>query len=427
MKIKTSILSLGLVALLLIAFSPSQAQQFGYNFSGGIFNTNGNGGVNAHLQNGTYGQFGANDRWAAIGQVPFAAVPGIFQYGMRLQAEEYQGLFQMEQETAQDAFVNPRNLIIGFGAVKNSTTQPAPSSLEVRYIQQDQSGLFPTLSTVDIMSVVPATTKNISSTVIGICGFGSVAPCYGRVGIERTNPTYTLDVNGLIRGTNVAISSDARFKKDINTIDNGISVLQNLRGTTYEFRADEDFGEEAEFDFTEGKQAGFIAQEVEEILPHLVYTDEQGFKSVNYMGMLPYLVEGVKTVDNENASLKTQVAELQAQNESLIRRIEALEGNSAADKGAGSSLGLEPAQLFQNVPNPFDKATEIRYFIPEGSSNSQLLVFDMNGRQLRNYDLTNSGEGKVVIEGSDMEAGMYFYSLVADGIEIDTKRMILTK
>ena len=51
----------------------------------------------------------------------------------------------------------------------------------------------------------------------------------------------------------------------------------------------------------------------------------------------------------------------------------------------------------------------------------------MNGRQLRSYDLREAGEGSVTIQGNELEAGMYIYSLLANGEEIATKRMILTK
>ena len=51
----------------------------------------------------------------------------------------------------------------------------------------------------------------------------------------------------------------------------------------------------------------------------------------------------------------------------------------------------------------------------------------MNGKQIAEYPVSERGNAQVIIEGSSLEAGMYMYSLIADGNVIDTKRMILTR
>ena len=56
-----------------------------------------------------------------------------------------------------------------------------------------------------------------------------------------------------------------------------------------------------------------------------------------------------------------------------------------------------------------------------------LYIYNMNGRQLKTIDLTARGEGEIMINGGELAAGMYLYSLVADGQEVATKRMILTE
>lgn len=50
----------------------------------------------------------------------------------------------------------------------------------------------------------------------------------------------------------------------------------------------------------------------------------------------------------------------------------------------------------------------------------------MNGRQLRAYDLDADADA-VTIRGNELDAGMYLYSLIVNGEEVDTRRMILTK
>jgi hypothetical protein len=47
--------------------------------------------------------------------------------------------------------------------------------------------------------------------------------------------------------------------------------------------------------------------------------------------------------------------------------------------------------------------------------------------ELQQYSINGKGKQSVTINGNSLEPGMYLYSLVIDGKEVDTKRMILTK
>jgi len=83
------------------------------------------------------------------------------------------------------------------------------------------------------------------------------------------------------------------------------------------------------------------------------------------------------------------------------------------------------AMLYQNNPNPFSEKTEIKFYVPENSSNAFICIYDMTGSELMKLNVTK-GHSSVTISGSQLKAGMYLYSLIVDGKEIDTKRMILT-
>jgi hypothetical protein len=96
-------------------------------------------------------------------------------------------------------------------------------------------------------------------------------------------------------------------------------------------------------------------------------------------------------------------------------------------KAEGSNLPANNDDLLsQNVPNPFSGNTVIRYNLPAGVSNAVLAVFDMNGKMLLQFN-NLSGRSQVTISGNTLAAGMYIYSLLANGKELATKRMILTK
>lgn len=83
--------------------------------------------------------------------------------------------------------------------------------------------------------------------------------------------------------------------------------------------------------------------------------------------------------------------------------------------------------LYQNSPNPFTERTIIRCDIENSVADAVLYLYDMNGRQIDSRMIVERGATEVTIEGGSLDAGIYMYSLIADGQVIDTKRMILTK
>jgi len=82
--------------------------------------------------------------------------------------------------------------------------------------------------------------------------------------------------------------------------------------------------------------------------------------------------------------------------------------------------------LHQNRPNPFNERTIINYEIHDVYAlNASISIFNMNGQLLETQNVPIEKNGEFVIESNAMEPGMYLYTLIVDGKEIDTKRMIL--
>ena len=159
--------------------------------------------------------------------------------------------------------------------------------------------------------------------------------------------------------------------------------------------------------------------ELEKVFPDLVYTDKDGGKAINYVEMVPLLVQCI----NE-----------------LNARLTALDGNKAASRrsglsdsddntsslGAGSRVSPTNAVLYQNTPNPFTAQTEIRFSLPDDARASYIYIFDMTGKMQKQIPV-NPSQQSVTINGYELSAGIYLYSLVVGGQEIDTKRMILSR
>ncbi|WP_215232040.1 tail fiber domain-containing protein [Dyadobacter linearis] len=120
-------------------------------------------------------------------------------------------------------------------------------------------------------------------------------------------------------------NSDIRLKEYLKPLSGSLGKLYDLKGYHYQWK-----------DKTKSQalQTGLIAQEVETVFPELVETDKDGFKSVNYIGLIPHLLEAVKELKQENSRLSDENVKLTSKaNEfgDLKKRLEAIEASLAKD------------------------------------------------------------------------------------------------
>ncbi len=231
-------------------------------------------------------------------------------------------------------------------------------------------------------------------------------------------------VTGTLTAQTMTQLSDVRHKTNVQQISStALAKLGTLRPVQYNLRPYSEVMAVASDTSTVVRTAtaedlavanklhyGLVAQEVQKIYPELVHADGEGMLSINYIELIPLLIQSVQ-------ELSEQVAELQGTN---VRK------SAPASDIDDTPLNIA-ATLHQNNPNPFTESTVIAYDLPLETQSAALYIYDMNGVQLAKYDITSFGSSALTIDGSTFDAGMYLYSLIADGQVIDTKRMILTK
>jgi hypothetical protein len=99
-------------------------------------------------------------------------------------------------------------------------------------------------------------------------------------------------------------SSDRRLKRNLVSLESSLTKLTRVSGYHYYWKDPKK---------STALQTGVVAQELEEVFPELVVTDEHGYKSVNYVGLIPHLVESVKELhkkDEAVAQLQKEVSEM---------------------------------------------------------------------------------------------------------------------
>ena len=110
-------------------------------------------------------------------------------------------------------------------------------------------------------------------------------------------------------------SSDARLKENIKLIENPITIIDQIRGVTFDW-TEEHMARRGGEDgyFVRKHDIGVIAQEVQAVLPELVGTREDGYLAVKYEKMVPLLIEAIKeqqkTIDKQQESINNLILEL---------------------------------------------------------------------------------------------------------------------
>lgn len=187
-------------------------------------------------------------------------------------------------------------------------------------------------------------------------------------------------------------------------------LRQGLKPTEEEADQEKEEGIKAESQLSP-VQYGLDAAQLKAVYPELVYEDANGNVSINYVEMVPLLVQSI----NE---LKAELAELKG---------------TSARKAKAETTGIEDnvsdvdmVRMDQNKPNPFSESTVITLNIPSETQSATIFIYDMSGKQVQSIPVSERGETNITVYARDLSAGMYIYTLVVDGKVTVTRRMIVT-
>ena len=143
-----------------------------------------------------------------------------------------------------------------------------------------------------------------------------------------------MKINGTLEFITAFATSDRRWKKSIKQLSGSLATIQQLDGVSYLWRRDE-FPDRG---FDDKRQVGLIAQDVEKVLPEVVKTDSQGYKSISYSNIVPVLIEALKTQQKTIEKLQAAVKELQSTVKNQSKAISALQNKFRHRKIAGGLI-----------------------------------------------------------------------------------------
>jgi len=332
-----------------------------------------------------------------------------------------------------------RNSALGYGSGLNNTTGDSNVFVGYRAGGNITTGGYNTFVGYE----ADASSNNLlNATAIGN---GAVVDASNKVRIGNSSVT-------VIEGNPAAYTStsDARFKENVSEKDvHGLDFILKLRPVSYNFNRlkfaqyikESIEGRERELqELSKTRSTGFLAQEVEKIVKETGYTSFDAVhaptnENDNYsLAYSQFVVPLVKAVQELNAKLQTQ----DSTNQVLQNQLNTLQdvitsgqvaslSNNVDRNGVDITLSSQSIVLDQNQPNPFKEQTTITYFIPDDATDVKIIFTDAKGNVLREVEISQTGSGQLNVFAQDLSSGIYTYTLVADGVTIDTKKMVCTK
>jgi len=315
-------------------------------------------------------------------------------------------------------YTGDRNTANGYYSLYSNMSGHYNTASGVRALFSNISGNY---NTAIGYNAGPASGPQLSNTTA--LGYLAVPTASNQVRIGNTSVT---SIGGEVEWT---AFSDGRFKKDIKEDVSGLEFIKELKPVSYTIdnaglnkflHVNDSSSNQAEAKRIPVRQTGFIAQEVEAIVKKTGYVfsgvdapeNENDPYGIRYAAFVVPLVKAVQELSAEVQEQREQIQLLLAQLDSKT------ENNSDINS---------QATLFQNTPNPFDSESEIKMTLPDNVGMVSVMIYNLEGKQMKNIPVANRGDVTVKISGRELSAGMYLYSLIADGKIVDTKRMVLTK
>jgi 6-pyruvoyl-tetrahydropterin synthase len=318
--------------------------------------------------------------------------------------------------------------IIGFDPVRFENLN---SSTDTTIVTTDAFGV---LHTIGISSL---TTGTGSTSIASSCSTANFVPkvqttgsgnltcsqIYDNgteVGIGTSTPAagWELEVNGDIKCVSLWATSDAKFKKDITPLKNANDIISKLQGVTYNWRTEE-FKEKK---FTNENQIGFIAQEVQKVLPAAVTKDANGDFAINYIEIIPVLTEAMKeqnaTIENQNSkieNLENQLAEIKAM----------LSNGNKSNLNTHTQIANNNIKIY---PNPIRNNNLNIEMYTHNEGSIWITISDMQGKEVARKQFTTCANctNNLTFDLPQLSNGNYHVSIVAEG-QITTEKFTIAK
>ncbi len=214
--------------------------------------------------------------------------------------------------------------------------------------------------------------------------------------------------------------SDAKAKTNVKPLKSSLDIMMRLQPVSYLWKhptvtgvqaaksnADSDavksdmaYGPSGET----GLQYGFLAQDVEKVLPDVVTTTDDGTKMIDYTAIIPLLVQSVQ--------------ELQATVEAQAATIDRLQATLPAEKLQASGNN----KILGCSPNPTSGIMTVSLQLESGVKSASIAVTSLAGNREKTVAVADGAES-VELDLSALSSGIHIASLYVNGRLVDSVRI----
>ncbi len=131
----------------------------------------------------------------------------------------------------------------------------------------------------------------------------------------------------------------------------------------------------------------------------------------------------VSSLETELVDAQNEIETLQNQMTEILSRLEAVE-SCACENTGNENKGNLPI-LYQNIPNPFNGTSSIKYYLPAGIDNASIVFSNSIGQLVSKVAIKQSGDGELNINSEGLASGTYFYTLYIGSRKINAKKMMI--
>ena len=226
-----------------------------------------------------------------------------------------------------------------------------------------------------------------SGNIYNIGGYFSAINAPVNIGVYGSAPSIPASYAGYFAGSVISsappiVVSDQIFKTNVNSIQNAIGILKKIRPHTY----DMDTTDYPQFNFETVKQYGFIAQEVETVLPELIHQskspierDSTGaiihpavdYKALNYNAFIPITVQAINELGSklDNSTLSDQTLKTNVQNLSgSLDKVKQMRGVTYNwNSSAQSLMNLDSAEHIGFIAQEINTIEPLLTFVDDSS------------------------------------------------------------
>jgi len=273
---------------------------------------------------------------------------------------------------------------------------------------------------------VVAASINTNSTVFGVAGIATslnssidVRSAIGVYG-EANDPTgdgLAGWFNGhLAYSGNFYHASDKRLKENVRDLPTSLDLVKKMKPKQYSFK------KLGGFNFPVGERAGFLAQDMQELLPHLVGTgglplirdakdsigtqdESEKYLMMDYVGLIPYII---KSIQEQQVIIEKQSFLI----ESLLLK----------DSLSSPTLAKDIPRIIKLYPNPASSQLDVEWFA--NGKPATISIYDKDGTTYWSFKADNTS---ATISLESFKNGVYIVALFINGAALDIKRFIVSK